>query len=116
MFSTEIPYTEIQSIQPALTTFGVQIIGKRLTWEAQCAVKSSSGLHATTRKRATHKIEWSDVGSATVPRVAELLRSHQPLAWHFLMLIAQTEDRRVKQRPKASTIRHFGVCQSSYLT
>ena len=93
MYSTKIPYTEIQSIRPALTTFAVQVVGKQLTWEAQHAVKPTSGLHATTKKQALHKVEWADVGSATVPQVAELLQSHQPLTWHFLMSITQPEDR-----------------------
>ena len=50
MYSMKIPYTEIQSIWPALTTFAVQVVGKQLTWEAQHAVKPTSGLHTTTKK------------------------------------------------------------------
>jgi hypothetical protein len=46
MYSMKIPYTEIQSIRPALTTFAVQVVGKWLTWETQHAVKPTSGLHA----------------------------------------------------------------------
>ncbi|KAM6491593.1 hypothetical protein JOM56_012985 [Amanita muscaria] len=83
MYSTKIPYTEIQSIRPALTSFAVQIVEKRLISEAQ------------------HAVEWADIGSATVPRVAELLQKHQPLTWHFLTSIALPEDwRKTKAQSK----------------
>ncbi|KAM6489591.1 hypothetical protein JOM56_014913, partial [Amanita muscaria] len=90
MYSTKTPYTEIQSIRPALTSFAVQIVEKRLISEAQHAVKPSNGLRATMKRRAAtaHKVEWADIGSATVPQVAELLQRHQPLTWHLLMSIA----------------------------
>jgi hypothetical protein len=52
MYSTDIPYTEIQSIRPALTSFAVQLVAKRLVKEAQEAVHPSNGLHATMKKGA----------------------------------------------------------------
>jgi hypothetical protein len=93
MYSTDTPYLEIQSIRAALTSFAAQIVEKKVVKEAQLAVHPTSGLHATMRRRATHQVEWADVGAATVPRVAGLIQKHQPLTWHLLMSIANPEAR-----------------------
>lgn len=59
----------------------------KLVKEARKAVDAASGLHATRRKHATRRMEWVDVGAATVARVAELIQLHQPLMWHLTKLL-----------------------------
>jgi hypothetical protein len=63
MYSTaSTPYTDIKNVHMALTSFAVQIVHKKLIAEAKQAVKLSSGLHASAKKKATQQVEWSDIG------------------------------------------------------
>jgi len=94
MFSVTTPYTEISSVRSCLTSFAVQVVEQRLVQEATNAVKPSSGLHAVvSRKTAERKAEWVDIGTTTVPKVAEILKKHQPLTWHYLTKIAARKPR-----------------------
>jgi hypothetical protein len=94
MFSVTTPYTEISSVRSCLTSFAVQVVEQRLVQEATNAVKPSSGLHAVaSRKTAERKAEWVDIGTTTVPEVAEILKKHQPLTWHYLTKIAARKPR-----------------------
>jgi hypothetical protein len=94
MFSTMIPYTEISRVRSCLTSFAVQIVERRLVREATNAVKPSSGLHAVVSCKTTQrKAEWVDIGTTTVPEVAEILKKHQPLTWHYLTKIAARKPR-----------------------
>ena len=57
--------------------------------EATNAVASSSGLHAAVScKTMQRKVEWVDVGATTVADVAQTLKKHQPLTWHYFTQIA----------------------------
>ena len=94
MFSTTTPYTDIRGVRECLTSFAVQIIERRLVQEATSAVASSSCLHAVvSRKTIQRKVEWVDIGATTVPDVAEILKDHQPLTWHYLTKIAARKPR-----------------------
>jgi len=85
MFSVTTPYTEISSVRSCLTSFAVQVVEQRLVQEATNAVKPSSGLHTVVScKMAERKAEWVDIGTTTVPKVAEILKKHQPLTYHSL--------------------------------
>ncbi|RDB22158.1 hypothetical protein Hypma_010674 [Hypsizygus marmoreus] len=98
MYSATTPFTEINSIQPCLTSFAVQIVHKQLIKEAEKAVHSSSGLHASAFSKVdSKKIEWVDIGATTVPHVMSLLKLHQPLTWKFMETIATRPPRVIAQ-------------------
>ncbi|RDB30543.1 hypothetical protein Hypma_007322 [Hypsizygus marmoreus] len=92
MYTTATPYVEIRPVRAALTSFAAQITQAKLLKEAKSAVKPESGLHVSSRKRGEQKMQWADIGAATVSRVSEIIKKHQPLTWELLMAIA-TSDR-----------------------
>jgi hypothetical protein len=57
MYSTTSVYTSIKPARAALTAFAAQIIEKKLIQEARKAVQPRSGLHATSKKRGTQKVQ-----------------------------------------------------------
>ena len=73
--------------------------------------KPSSGLHASAKKKGSQQVEWSDIGAATISKVGQIIRKHQPLTWYYMMSIAQPESRgnhAVKERrPAAAVSRHL---------
>ncbi|KII85006.1 hypothetical protein PLICRDRAFT_78107, partial [Plicaturopsis crispa FD-325 SS-3] len=85
MYSTTTSFLDIKSVRPALTAFAAQRVEKCLVKEAEMAVKASSGLHAS---------------------------GVLPLAWHYMMKIAQREPR--KREGKVAAVRKSrpveGVC------
>lgn len=94
LYSTTVPFTEIAPVRGALTSFASQLVAKELVREAQSAVKGSSGLHASVNSKVdVKKIHWADIGAATIPHVAGILRKHQPLTWHLVSNIAMRKPR-----------------------
>ena len=86
MYSPLTAFLDIRPAQPALTSFAVQLIQKKLTQEHDAAVKPSSSLHASvTTKSADKNISWDDIRLTTVANVTEVLKTHQPLTWHYLI-------------------------------
>ena len=65
MYSTSTPYIEIRNVRAGITSFAVQIVRKKLVAEAKQAVKPTSVLQASGKKKKGH-MEWSDIGAATV--------------------------------------------------
>jgi hypothetical protein len=121
MYSTTTPYLEIKPARAAPTSFAVQVVEEKLVKEAVRAVRPSSGLHATAKKKDGQRIEWADIGAATVSRVAEVIRLHQPLTWHYTMCLAQPKSCSTKPgmatavrttHPNASIIATCFVCLS----
>jgi hypothetical protein len=107
MFASAPVYTEIKPARAGLSAFAAQIVEKELVREAREVVKPTSGLHATSKKRGSQRIEWADIGASTVNRVAEIYKAIQPLTWHLMNKIAGKGDdfeevagavRAVKQR------------------
>ena len=92
MYSTSTPYTEIKNVRAALTSFSFQVVHGRLVSEAKQAVKPSSGLHASAKKKGSQQVEWSDIGASTISKVGQIIRKHQPLTWYYMMSIAQPES------------------------
>ena len=92
MFATSPVYTEIKSARAGLTAFAAQIVERELVREAREVVKPSSGLHATSKKRGSQRIEWVDIGTSTVSRVAEIYKDIQSLTWHLMNKIAGKDD------------------------
>ncbi|KAH9924246.1 hypothetical protein B0H21DRAFT_712469 [Amylocystis lapponica] len=106
MYSLTIPFTELKYIHPSLTAFAAQTVHRQLVCEADKAVRPKNGLHASWRMKPplsqtpieTHhnkkKIEWTDIGSATVPRMEEIFRKHQPLTWVYLLALAKHKKKK----------------------
>jgi hypothetical protein len=92
MYSTTSVYTSIKPGRAALTAFAAQIIEKKLIQEARNAVHPHSGLHATSKKRGTQKVEWAEVGASTVSHVEDIIKRCQPLTWTLLNRIAGSKD------------------------
>jgi len=79
MFATSPVYTEIKPARAGLTAFAAQIVERELVREAREVVKPSSGLHATSKKRGSQRLEWVDIGTLTVRRVEEIYKDIQSL-------------------------------------
>ncbi|KAJ7580007.1 hypothetical protein C8J56DRAFT_1058311 [Mycena floridula] len=93
MYSTTKPYTEIRPIRQCLTSFAAQMCQEKLRREARKAVDVKNGLHVTSiRQNGIDAIEtdqdWADIGASTASTTAEILKHHQPLAFHFMSVIA----------------------------
>ncbi|KAF8958799.1 hypothetical protein BDZ97DRAFT_1940816 [Flammula alnicola] len=95
MFSTSVPYTSIKPVRPALTSFVAQIVQDKLVSEAEDAIKVSSGLHLSLsdHKTAAKKLEWTDIGSATVEHAQQIIQNHQQLTWNLFMKLAARPPR-----------------------
>lgn len=91
MYSTSTPYLEIKPVRPALTSFAAQIVQNKLVMEAKQAVKPSSGLHATSRRKGHQTVEWADIGATTVAKVSHIIQTHQPLTWIYMMSISEPD-------------------------
>jgi len=67
MFSTTTSNKDICSSLPMLTPFSAQIVGDKLVREAKRAVDPASGLHGSRQRHLSDsKLQWADVGAATV--------------------------------------------------
>ncbi|PPQ76949.1 hypothetical protein CVT26_007946 [Gymnopilus dilepis] len=104
MYSTSVKYTKIKPARAALTSFAAQIVEKELVREAKSAVKPSSGLHATLKRRGSQRVEWTDISTDTVSRVQGVIKHHQPLLWHYTNKIAEGEVR------KSGAVQAVRVC------
>ncbi|KAJ7587890.1 hypothetical protein C8J56DRAFT_717932, partial [Mycena floridula] len=84
MYSTTKPYMEIRPIRQCRA---------KLRREASNAVDVKNGLHVTSIcQNGVDAIEtdqdWADIGASTASTTAEILKHHQPLAFHFISVIA----------------------------
>lgn len=93
MYSTSTSFTKIKAVRPSLSSFAVQIMKDKLVREAKEAVKASNGLHATTNEKSTRKANWVDIGATTIPSVAAILKSLQPITWYLISQIAEHKPR-----------------------
>ncbi|KAF8191273.1 hypothetical protein BJ912DRAFT_295157 [Pholiota molesta] len=95
MYTTNTPYTELKPIRPALTSFAVQIVLKKLVAEAESAVSTSSGLQLSLsdKRHNEKKIEWRDVGALTFESAKEIITTHQPLLWNLVNTLASRRPR-----------------------
>ncbi|KAF8811788.1 hypothetical protein BYT27DRAFT_7336050 [Phlegmacium glaucopus] len=109
MYSTSTPFTQIANVRAAMSSFAVQVVEAKLVKEAQAAVLPTSGLHASLKKRSSQKLEWADIGAATLSHVSEIIQQFQPLTWHYFNAIAQpqrrgSDDHESKHRRPVSTV------------
>jgi hypothetical protein len=90
MYSVMMPYAEIKSIQPALSSFSAKIIEAQLVQEARVAMQESSGLHASmTSKTENGLVEWANLGASLMPMAQATLQKHQPLTFQYMCQIAE---------------------------
>ena len=95
MYSPSTPFLDIKPARPAITSFAVQLIEKKLTQERNMAVRPSSGLHASAKTNSPDKIlSWEDVGLTTVADITDILKEHQPLTWHYLLKLTTPKPRK----------------------
>ena len=95
MYSPSIPFTDIYPTCPAITSFAVQVVEKRLLYERQQASKPSSGLHAVTSAQSGDKaVTWDAIGSGTVAEITASLQTCQPLTFHYLSQLATPKPRK----------------------
>ena len=95
MYSPSTPFLDIGPAWPAITSFAVQLVGKKLTQECTVAVRPSSGLHASaTAKSADKSLSWDDIGLTTVADLTGVLKKHQPLTWHYLIQLTTPKARK----------------------
>ncbi|KAK7059388.1 hypothetical protein R3P38DRAFT_2496066 [Favolaschia claudopus] len=114
MFSTTVPYTEIHPVRAALTSFAVQTVRKKVTAEAEEAVKLENGLHVSIGK--THpelRLRRDDIGEETIPRIQSAIELYQPVTLHLLESIAMRKPRiredqvlERKSRPAETVVTH----------
>ncbi len=82
------------NVRVALTCFAVKIVKEKVAREAEQAVKPESGLHSRRRKKdsdgtALATIQWADIGAATMPRVANIIATQQPVLRALLLAVAE---------------------------
>lgn len=95
MFTSDTPYNKIGPVRPAITSFATQIVAKRMSLEAEEAVKLSSGLHVSVSSKDSPDmlISWPNIGSATFEHTKNIIKKLQPLTW---ALVINTAVRRKK--------------------
>jgi len=94
---TNKSFREIGPVRAALSAFAVQIVRDCVIQEAEIAVKPASGLHVSFKSKSdVDRTEWADIGATTVPQVAEIIKTHQPVTWYLLTEIAGRKLRKQK--------------------
>jgi len=97
MYSVTVPFLEIRTMGPALSSFAAQIIEEHLLKEARTAVQETSGLHATMTSKTEHGvIKWADLGASLMATTKTSLQTHQPLTFHYMSMIAEPHHRKRK--------------------
>ncbi|KAF6759280.1 hypothetical protein DFP72DRAFT_961391 [Ephemerocybe angulata] len=97
----DIPYIKIKPVRSALSSFAAQKIQKKVKAEAKTAVKPENGLHASARKKSSHKLAWKAMGLTTVEGVQNLLQEHLPVTYQLVCDVTGDTDSDVsaKRRP-----------------
>lgn len=116
MFSTMTSWEDIKSVRSGLTSWAAQNILRKLTSEAEDAVKAENGLHAMRSKRgqapqpsdsgtrtsSSSNLTWQDIGANTVTHVEEVVRKHQGLMWAYFLAIAEHHTPRQSSPPEST--------------
>ncbi|KAJ7083421.1 hypothetical protein C8R44DRAFT_722063 [Mycena epipterygia] len=94
MYSSETPYTQIEPVRAALTSFALQTVGDFLAHRAEKAVQASSGLNVSvTSQNPAKKLGWGRLGENTISIVGEVLNIHLKPAFYILERIATRKPR-----------------------
>lgn len=102
MYSTCVAdFRQAKSVRVALTCFAAQTVMRQLVKEAEIAITPQNGLHASRRKRrmdpdsaGSVKVQWADIGAATLPRTVSTIKRFQPLLWVLLLAVAERGNER----------------------
>jgi hypothetical protein len=117
MYSPSTPFIDIRPARPAITSFAVQLVQKKLTQERMVAVRPSNGLYASTSAKSPEKgVSWDDIGLTTVADVTEVLKKHQPLTWHYLMELTTPKARKRRGQVIARKYRPPEVVRDNFAT
>ncbi|KAI4523483.1 hypothetical protein K525DRAFT_361253 [Schizophyllum commune Loenen D] len=92
-------YSEIKGpMREVLTAFAAQIVVGKLERDAEAGIKPVNGLHVSVGRKlgSSRRIEWSNVGSATLPFVQARIQEHQHLLWEVISRVCQRKERMAK--------------------
>lgn len=88
-FSFTKPSCDITMAEPYMTTFALELVGKRLLSEMRNVARGSSGLHGSSRGgKGRAKLHWSDISPMTVETVAKVFREKAPLTSYIMLQLA----------------------------
>ncbi|KAF8159987.1 hypothetical protein B0H34DRAFT_674255 [Crassisporium funariophilum] len=109
MYRFDVPYYQIKPVCSALALFAAQKILKRVVSKAKTAVKSENGLHASARKKSSHKPVWKAMGLTTVEGVQDLLQEHLPVAYQLLCEITGGINSNVDAKRRPGPLMSFHI-------
>ena len=92
-------YSELKGpMREVLTAFAAQIVVGKLERDAEAGIKPVNGLHVSVGRKlgSSRRIEWSNVGSATLPFVQARIQEHQHLLWEVISRVCQRKERAAK--------------------
>jgi hypothetical protein len=93
-----IPYTDIRPVRPALTSFGLQVVAKKLKRDLSDAIKPSSGLqaHIPTKRRPVKPgvpiLAWKSLGASTQTTLLDIHSTNQRILLELLVHIVTPGD------------------------
>jgi hypothetical protein len=97
MYSVAIPYLEMRPVRAAISLFAAQIVETRLLEEAQVGIDEDNGMHASiTSRNEAGRVEWASIGASLIPAIQANLSQHMPLAFHYMLRIAEPRPRKRK--------------------
>ncbi|CAL1706858.1 unnamed protein product [Somion occarium] len=106
MYSTTMPYTQIKGVRTGLSSFAAQIVQRKLVREAENAVNPNNGLHSSrSSPNCRKKLQWTDIGAATLPHIEKIIREHQPLTVSLLLAVADRSHMRESLVKRVQTYR-----------
>ncbi|KAI9063585.1 hypothetical protein FKP32DRAFT_1676294 [Trametes sanguinea] len=104
-------FVTARQVRVALTSFAAQIITAKVVKEAEYAIRPQNGLHASRKKAASNastsagpKIVWADIGSSTLSRAGDIVRTHQPLLYSLLLAVSDRRQATVKSSDSAGSV------------
>jgi hypothetical protein len=102
-FETATPYQDIRPMRNCLRAFAAQTVKQHLVREAEAAVMEKQAGKSLRTKQVVEgvlqRVEWLDIGSMTVSKVGEIIRTAQPLLWRLLSAVAARPGRTQAHRP-----------------
>ncbi|PIL27740.1 hypothetical protein GSI_10893 [Ganoderma sinense ZZ0214-1] len=85
MYSPTLPYQNLKHARIAISAMCIQASMKQMRLERMRAVKGSSGLHGSAEgRRGRRQLSWEDIGSKTVSKVQDIIKTYQPVTYHII--------------------------------
>ena len=95
MYDLDVLYLEIKAMHPAITSFAVQVVRKKLVIEVNTAVGANGGLQVKTLGRSAEEkqvVKWDDISHLTVESVKQTIHTHQLLMYCLCYVIAMSKQ------------------------